>query len=178
VDDQANLEAEIAAAKRLGRVLIHLRESANLTQRKLGRRSNVAWTFIQLIEAGVRADTGRPVTPAPPTLLRLAAGLAVDGSNPERKNPGKAAGFYRQMMEARGWATSEGGADETPGQPTVEELREGLTALAGAEAGIEMVSLAEEWYQLTPESRRFLLNAIKYVRGTAQAAHDTGGSRA
>ena len=95
----------------------------------------------------------------------IASGLAVSGDEPTRKNPGVAAACYKQMMEARGWSVDELSASDAPiGPPTGEELREGLAALAGVEAGMELASLAEHWYEMQPISRRFVLDAIKYVK--------------
>ena len=157
---------EKAAAVKLGQLLTRLRKSQNLTQRELGRRARISWTFIQLLELGVRKETGRPVTPSPQSLQKIAAGLAVSGDDPSRKNPGVAAAYYRQMLEARGWSADElQPSDPVPtGAPTAEELREGLAALAGAEAGAEFAVLAEHWYEMQPTSRRFVLDAIKYVK--------------
>lgn len=149
-------------ARRLGELLQRFRLQARMTQRGLGKASGVSWTFVQAVERGERH--GKPVTPSPQTLLKLATGLAADALDPHKVNQAKKAQYYQQMMEARGWTM-----DSTPGQaepttPTAEELREGLQALAGAEAGIAFASLAEDWYQLSPDSRRFIMNAVGYVR--------------
>jgi len=153
---------EIAAATRLGQLLTRLRKGGNLTQRELGRRAGLSWTFVQLLEKGVRADTGRPVTPSPQSLHKVANGLAVDAIDREKKNPGVAAGLFKQLMEARGWSTDDAPPAE-PAAPTVEELREALASFAGADAGAELLNLARCWYQLSSETRRFLLGTIRYT---------------
>jgi transcriptional regulator with XRE-family HTH domain len=156
---------ERAAAQRLGALLTRLRKSHNLTQRELGRRSKISWTFIQLLELGVRKETGKAVTPSPQSLQKIAQGLSLSGDDLERKNPGVAAGIYRQMMEARGWSADEATpSPDISAPPTPEELREGLAALAGSDAGAEFATLAEHWYEMQLPSRRFILDAIKYVK--------------
>jgi transcriptional regulator with XRE-family HTH domain len=154
---------ERAAAIRLGEVLHRLRTSRNLTQRELGRRAEISWTFIQLLEGGVRKGTGRPVSPSPQSLQKIANGLARDNIDPTKRNPGLAAQLFQQMMEARGWSTDIGTAPPAS-TPSFEEVREGLALLAGQEAAATFAGLAENWYQLSPASRRFILDAAMYVR--------------
>ena len=153
---------EARAAVRLGQLLHRLRAGQNLTQRELGRRAGLSWTFIQLLEKGVRADTGRPVTPSPESLRKVAAGLARDPIDPELKNLGTAAGLFRQLMEARGWGADDAPPPE-PSVPTVEEIQAVLTTFAGADVAAELVNLAQVWYALSPDSRRFLLTTTRYV---------------
>jgi transcriptional regulator with XRE-family HTH domain len=155
---------ERAAAERLGALLHRLRTGVNLTQRELGRRAGISWTFIQLLEKGIRPDTKKPVTPSPQSLQKIAAGLAVDPLDRERKNPGKAAGLFNQMMEARGWSSDANVATSVSATPSLDDVREGLALLAGQEASVEFAALAENWYAMRPQSRRFVLDAIKYVR--------------
>ncbi|MGE3271093.1 MAG: helix-turn-helix domain-containing protein [Chloroflexota bacterium] len=161
--DQAE---EIAAAQRLGALLRDLRKSANLTQRELGRRAVISWTFIQLLEKGVRQETGRPVTPSPQSLQKIANGFAVDPLDRTKRNAGRAAQLFRQMMEARGWSAGED--DEfppvAPAPPSADEIREGLAAMAGRETAVEFAALAENWYAMSGASRQFIMNAIRYVK--------------
>lgn len=161
-DEAVERADETAAAIRLGELLARLRKGANLTQRELGRRSSLSWTFIQLLEKGVRPETGRPVTPSPQSLQKIAAGLAVDPLDRIEKNPEKAAQFFKQMMEARGWSTDEEPPTQ-PAAPSIEELRSRLAALVGADDGEDLANLATAWPQLPPDARRFLMTTIHYV---------------
>jgi transcriptional regulator with XRE-family HTH domain len=154
---------ERAAALRLGELLHRLRTGKNLTQRELGRRAEISWTFIQLLERGIRQGTDKPVTPSPQSLQKIANGLARDNIDPAKKNPGLAAQFFQQMMEARGWS-AEGDTPPPSPTPSIEDVREGLALLAGQEAAATFAGLAENWYQLSPASRRFILDAAQYVR--------------
>jgi transcriptional regulator with XRE-family HTH domain len=155
---------ERAAAIRLGELLNRLRTGQNLTQRELSRRGGIAWTFIHLLEQGVRKDTGRPVKPSPQSLQKIADGLAVDPHDKKKKNPGKAAVYYRQMMEARGWGSNMDLPATVATAPTPEDVREALATLTGPETAAQFSVLAEHWYAISPASRQFVLNALQYVK--------------
>jgi transcriptional regulator with XRE-family HTH domain len=81
-----------------GRVLVELRDSARLSQRKLAAISGVSHTTIARLESGKAGSRGKPVRPSPDTISALAHGLAERGTRVVSE--GRLRSIYARLMQA------------------------------------------------------------------------------
>ena len=143
--EKANLDA-------IASMLGALRRRTRMSQRELGRRSDLSYAVINDLERAAG------YSPSPSTLRALARGLAtyeVDDDGRGTVDQNRARAYFRQLMSAAGYLDGFA-ADE----PTEESVRTYLTSRSGDAAFTERLLLLAEQYPEMPATDRMLLDRI------------------